>query len=75
MIWSFDLLKFILALVIVSIHAGIGRTTPIQSEYVANLQSFAVPLFFVISSYLFFNKLRKAELGGGIKAITSIMEV
>ena len=58
---GFDLLKFLLAVVIVSLHASLGHPflpSPC-SEVIANFQNFAVPTFFVISSYVFFIKIKE----------------
>lgn len=56
---GFDLLKFLLALVIVSLHASLGNPflpAPF-SKLILNFQNLAVPGFFVISSYVFFCKI------------------
>lgn len=56
---GFDVLKVLLAFVIVSLHASLGG--PFLSapycEWIRNFQNMAVPGFFVISSYVFFVKL------------------
>ena len=57
-IWGFDVLKFTLAIIIVSLHAGVANHFNVPwSEYVRNLQNLAVPCFFLISSILFFKKV------------------
>ena len=50
---GFDILKFIMALLIVSIHI------PIKNEYLSIIQGLGVPVFFVLSSYFIFKKARK----------------
>lgn len=58
-IWAFDVLKFTLAIIIVSLHAGVANSFTIPwSECVRNLQDLAVPCFFVISAILFFRKVK-----------------
>ena len=55
---AFDVMKIILAFVIVSLHSGVGTylLNP-YSTYIRNLQNLAVPCFFLISSILFFSKV------------------
>lgn len=57
---GFDILKFIMAILIVSIHADLANAATIDflklGRVIQVLQSFAVPEFFVISSFLFFRK-------------------
>lgn len=56
---GFDLLKFLLALVIVSLHASLGNPflpSPL-GKLILNFQNLAVPGFFVMSSYVFFVKI------------------
>ena len=56
---GFDLLKFLLALVIVSLHASLDNPflpAPF-SKLIQNFQNLAVPGFFVISSYVFFARI------------------
>ena len=58
----FDLAKFILSLFIVSLHSGI------VPDILIPVIRTAVPLFFMISSYLFFEKksaLAENSAGGG----------
>ena len=50
-----DLFKFILAIIIVSIHVQLYR---IIGNWYLIIQDYAVPSFFVFSSYLLFSKLR-----------------
>lgn len=54
---GFDILKILMAFVIVSLHAGVSKEfcQPI-STIVLNFQNLAVPVFFVLSSCLFFDK-------------------
>lgn len=58
-----DVLKFIMAFLIVDIHVkGYLITPPILQNYVIHpIEGLAVPTFFVISSFLFFRKARYAE--------------
>ena len=66
---SFDYLKFVLAILVVSLH------TRFLTGALYPLQRLAVPLFFIMSSYFFFGKLRatpdaaqqKAQLKGFCK--------
>lgn len=60
-IQGFDLLKFIMALFIVSIHTHfyeslIANNYQLIGEGISKIQNLAVPIFFVISSFLFFRK-------------------
>ncbi len=50
---SLDVLKFILSIFVLIIHSGIDKTI------ISPLLRIAVPMFFIISSYLFFSKLEK----------------
>ena len=63
-----DVMKFLMAFLIVDIHVhGSIITPPILREHVIQpLESMAVPLFFVISSFLFFRKARYAERLPGV---------
>lgn len=58
-----DVMKFLMAFLIVDIHVhGSAITPPILQEYVIHpIESLAVPTFFVISSFLFFRKARYTE--------------
>ena len=53
-IYSIDLLKLILALLIVSIHITLFKGSPL-GEFISKCNSIAVPTFFTISSFLFFH--------------------
>lgn len=59
---GFDLLKFIMALVIISLHSELSKSfeEPI-SDWVLNFQNLAVPIFFVLSAILFFDKVNLSE--------------
>lgn len=50
-----DVVKFILAILIMIIHSGIDKTV------ISPILRVAVPLFFIISAYFFFLKLTKTE--------------
>lgn len=54
---GFDILKILMAFVIVSLHSGVSKemVQPIAA-WCLNIQNLAVPVFFVLSSYLFFDK-------------------
>lgn len=63
-----DVVKFIMAVMIVDIHVqGYKIAPPILQEYIIHpVESLAVPTFFVISSFLFFRKARYAESQSGL---------
>lgn len=58
-----DVMKFIMAFLIVDIHVQGSLITPppLQKYVISPIESLAVPTFFVISSFLFFRKTRYAE--------------
>lgn len=58
-----DVMKFIMAFLIVDIHVQGYLITPsiVQTYVIHPIESLAVPAFFVISSFLFFRKARYAE--------------
>ena len=58
-----DVMKFIMAFLIVDIHVkGYLFTPPFIQNYVIHpIENLAVPTFFVISAFLFFRKARYAE--------------
>lgn len=61
-----DVMKFIMALFIVNIHLKPTMYAPeVVQHVVGTLSGLAVPLFFVISSFLLF---RKVNMGGVRKA-------
>lgn len=62
--YIFDLIKFILSLLVVQIHTGAFRSyNPSLDDVFKNLIGrYAVPLFFMISSYLLFDKIDKNDL-------------
>lgn len=66
LIKGFDVLKVVMGFVVVSIHAeiadGFSNETLRQLGYAVN--SLAVPVFFVISSFLFFSRYRSVVRGG-----------
>lgn len=59
---GFDILKFLMAFVIVSLHVGVSKvfSQPV-STICLNFQNLAVPVFFVLSSYLFFSKFFSSQ--------------
>ncbi len=52
-----DILKFILAIVIISAHCSLFEEFPNLQSIWGSLIGIAIPIFFSISSYLFFNKI------------------
>lgn len=58
-----DVLKFIMSIMIVDIHVKGYLILPphIQNNLIQPIENLAVPTFFVISSFLFFKKVRDAE--------------
>lgn len=58
-----DLLKFIMALFVVMIHVKPNVHSEVLTTMLDPIMSIAVPIFFILSSVLIFNKLTKA--GGG----------
>jgi peptidoglycan/LPS O-acetylase OafA/YrhL len=52
-----DLLKFILALLIISAHCHLFSEFPSGEHWWGRFTAIAIPLFFGISSYLFFRKV------------------
>ena len=62
--YIFDITKFILSLLIVQIHIGLFSTYNIATEELFKnlIGRYAVPLFFMISSYLLFDKIDKDHL-------------
>ena len=62
--YGFDILKFILSLLVVQIHIGFFNTYSLELEDLFGnfISRFAVPLFFIMSSYLLFNKINKDNI-------------
>lgn len=65
---GFDLLKFVMAIFIVSIHTQAFCNVPSLGFYMFPIVRAAVPVFFVLSSYFFSLKLRKGNLENGMLA-------
>lgn len=63
-IYGFDLLKFLMALMIVAIHAR-AFCNPIVEQFTYTWTRVAVPMFFVLSSFLLFKKIRNDKAMGG----------
>lgn len=61
-----DLLKFIMSLFVVMIHVKPNAHSEVLTTVFNPILSVAVPVFFVLSSVLIFNKLTK--VGGGRSA-------
>lgn len=59
-----DILKFIMALLIVAIHSEAVNDIPIVYEVTNPVIMSAVPMFFVISAFLLFRKIRQSQLSG-----------
>lgn len=55
-----DVIKFIMAILIVDIHVKgtLNLPSPILNNIIFPIEGIAVPLFFIISAFLFFKKLR-----------------
>lgn len=64
-----DLLKFILAILIVSGHCQLFMEYPNLQQWWGHLTSIAVPIFFGISSYLFFRKVYTVPEGADARSI------
>lgn len=62
-IYGFDLLKIIMACLIVAVHAR-AFENPILNQWMAPLMNVSVPLFFVLSSFFMFRKLGITEQPG-----------
>ena len=58
-----DVMKFVMAILIVDVHVKgyLLFPIPIQNNLIHPIESLTVPTFFVISSFLFFRKTRDAE--------------
>lgn len=56
-IYGFDVLKMVMALLIVAIHAQPFENAPFLKSYFAPLLDAAVPVFFILSSFFLFRKL------------------
>ena len=69
-----DLLKFIMALFVVMIHVKPNAHSEILTAMLNPIMSVAVPVFFVLSSVLLFNKLMKVN-GGGMLRFLDIVSV
>lgn len=52
-----DLLKFVMALTIVSLHFELFKEVPVLYDMIMPWKNVAVPVFFIVSSFLLFNKL------------------
>lgn len=59
-----DILKFLMALLIVAIHSEAVNDFPIVYEVTNPVIMSAVPMFFVISAFLLFRKIRQSQLSG-----------
>lgn len=57
-----DILKFIMALLVVAIHSEAVNDISVVNEVTLPLINCAVPVFFVISAYLVFRKIRTEEI-------------
>ena len=67
-----DLLKFVMALIVVMIHVKPNGHSNLLSHVFQPLQSISVPVFFVISSVLLFNKLNRRGYSDVLKYIKRI---
>lgn len=68
-----DLLKFIMALFVVMIHVKPNVHSDILTTVFNPILSIAVPIFFVLSSVLIFNKL--TNFGGGTLRLSDTVNV
>lgn len=59
-----DILKFIMALLIVAVHSEAVNEIPFVYEVTNPIIMSAVPMFFVISAFLLFRKIRQSQLSG-----------
>ena len=62
--YGLDLLKFIMALAVVAIHVKPFETSSVLSSISKPWTSAAVPVFFLISAFLLFNKVERLNGGG-----------
>lgn len=69
---AIDLLKFIMALFVVMIHVKPNVHSEVLTMVFNPFMSIAVPVFFVISSFLIFCKLNSN--GGGVLRIAQILQ-
>ena len=58
---SIDLAKFVFAFAVIHIHAGGTVVHPILASIVNSFDSLAVPFFFIVAGYFFFNRIEKLE--------------
>ena len=65
-----DLLKFIMALFVVMIHVKPNVHSDILTTVFNPILSIAVPIFFVLSSVLIFNKL--TNWGGALRLLDTV---
>ncbi len=68
-IYGFDLLKFILAILIIAGHTSLFEEFSSLSLFRENISSIAVPTFMAISAFLFFKKIYSKEEGEESKDI------
>lgn len=68
-IYGFDLLKFILALLIIAGHTSLFEEYSSLSQFRENLSSIAVPTFMAISAFLFFKKIYSKQEGEESKVL------
>lgn len=59
-IYGFDILKFLMALMIVAVHAR-AFVEPYLYKIVAPLMNVSVPLFFILSSFFLFRKILETD--------------
>ena len=67
-----DLLKFIMALFVVMIHVKPNVHSEILTTVFNPILSIAVPIFFVLSSVLIFNKLTIFFGGGTLRLLDTV---
>lgn len=67
-----DILKFIMALMVVMIHVQPNRHSPFLTDIFSPLMSISVPVFFVVSSVLMFSKYNEVGVSYIFKYIKRI---
>lgn len=60
---TFDILKYILAMLVVSAHCGLFEERCALYEFYSHVTECAVPTFFSLSAYLFYSRIQNNENG------------
>lgn len=61
-----DIVKFLMAMIVVSIHTNLFCESQKLKSYLLPWQKIAVPVFFIISSFLFFKKINSMKNGNDL---------